>query len=103
MTRALARMYSDLDLPHGSPHDFRRLGATHLTGERLGVRRFVVSKVLGHAAQEGAAVTAVYDRNSYLAEKRRALEAWEGLLLEIVGERERASNVTALPSAGSAA
>jgi integrase len=99
ITRALARICRDLELPRGSPHDFRRVGATHLTGERLGFRRFVVSKVLGHAAHEGAVVTAVYDRNEYLSEKRRALEAWEGLLLEITGERARPPNVTAMREA----
>jgi integrase len=54
ITRALSRTCKDLNLTAGSPHDFRRCGATHLTGERLGFRRFVVSKVLGHAAHDGA-------------------------------------------------
>lgn len=81
VTRAVNRMCARLGLPLGSPHDFRRTGATVLTGERFGVRRFIVGKVLAHTAQEGAAVTAVYDRNEYLADKRKALEAW-GLYLE---------------------
>jgi integrase len=102
ITRSLARICDALGLPRGSPHDFRRVGATHLTSERLGFRRFVVSKVLGHAAHEGAIVTSVYDRNEYLPEKRRALEAWEGLLLEIVGERQRTSNVEDFPGPASA-
>lgn len=76
MTRAINRTCTRLGLPLGSPHDFRRTGATTLTGERYGVRRFIISKVLGHTAQEGATVTSVYDRNDYLAEKRQALEAW---------------------------
>ncbi len=78
LTRAVARMCKRAEIPNGSPHDFRRTGATILTGERYGVRRFVVSKLLGHTAHEGAAVTSVYDRNEYLAEKRAALEAWGG-------------------------
>jgi integrase len=43
------------------PHDFRRTGATNLTGERLGFPRFTVSKVLNHASDTGnaAAVTSV--------------------------------------------
>lgn len=76
MTRAVNRLCKRLELPGGSPHDFRRSGATTLTGERYGVRRFIVGKVLGHTAHEGAAVTAVYDRNEYLPEKRAALDAW---------------------------
>lgn len=76
MTRAVNRLCVQLKLPLGSPHDFRRTGATTLTGERYQVRRFIVGKVLGHSAHEGAAVTAVYDRNEYLSEKRQALDAW---------------------------
>ena len=69
------------------PHDFRRTGATNLTGERLGFPRFTVSKELNHASDTGnaATVTSVYDRNEYLPEKRRALDAWAIRLLEIVG------------------
>ncbi|MHB8283622.1 MAG: site-specific integrase [Caulobacteraceae bacterium] len=96
VTRAMTRLCESLKLPHGSPHDFRRTGATLMTSERAGVRRFIVSKVLAHAAHEGATVTAVYDRNEYLGEKRKALEIWENLLLEIVGERKRADNVLSL-------
>jgi hypothetical protein len=38
-------------------------------------------------------VTSVYDRNEYLPEKRRALDAWAMRLLEIVGDLEPAGNV----------
>ena len=76
LTRALTRTLGDLSLPHGSPHDFRRAGATTLTGERFGIRRFTVGLVLGHSIHDGAAVTAVYDRNDYLADKRNALQLW---------------------------
>ena len=57
--------------------------------------------MLGHQdAGGGAMVSSVhYDRNSYLVEKRRALVAWADLLLEIVGERPRPSNVTELRAA----
>lgn len=71
-------------------HDLRRTGASALASERLGQPPFIVSRVLGHTADTGgaAAVTmrhyALYD---YAAEKRRALEAWEDLLLSVVGER----------------
>lgn len=83
VTRAVARLCKRLGLPHGSPHDFRRSGATTLTDERYGFTRFVVSKVLGHAGRDGAAVTAIYDRNEYLPQKRAALEAWAGHLLSL--------------------
>lgn len=50
-------------------HDLRRSGATLMTS--LGVSRFILERVLGHA---DLGVTAVYDRSSYRVEKREALE-----------------------------
>jgi integrase len=77
LTRAVARLCDRLQIPRGSPHDFRRSGATTLTTEQYGIRRFVVAKVLAHTPTDGASmVTAVYDRNDYLPEKRLALAAW---------------------------
>jgi integrase len=81
-------------------HDLRRTGATVLTSERLGVAPFIRSQVLGHSdAGGGSAVSSsVYDWNTYLPEKRKALAAWGDLLLEIVGERERPDNVRQFPA-----
>jgi integrase len=76
VTRAVSRLCERHGLATGSPHDIRRSGATTLTREMYGVRRFVVGRVLGHNPQDGAAVTAVYDRNEYLADKRAALQLW---------------------------
>ena len=76
-------------------HDFRRTGATFLTGERLNIPRFIVSRVLNQISDTGgaAAVTGVYDRNEYLTEKRRALDAWAALLRDIVGNGDGQSIV----------
>lgn len=93
VSKAMARLLAVVEIEGATVHDLRRTGATMLTSERAGVRRFIVSKVLGHAAVEGSAVTEIYDRNEYLPDKRRALTAWEGLLLEIVGERPQRSKV----------
>ena len=79
ITRAFARTCARRKIAVGSPHDVRRSGATTLTG-RYGVTRFVVGLVLGHTPSEGAAVTGVYDRHTYLPEKRSALAAWAGHL-----------------------
>jgi integrase len=98
LTRALTRTLTALKLPKGSPHDFRRTGATALTGEALGFRRFVVSKVLGHSAQEGAVVTGVYDRNEYLADKRTALAAWAGHVVALAASQPKRPNVVSLRS-----
>ena len=84
-----------LGIVDATAHDFRRTGATNLTGERLRVPRFIVSRVLNQISDTGgaAAVTEVYDRNEYLAEKRRALDAWASRLRDIVSGEKPASNV----------
>ena len=66
--------------------------------ERIGIPRFIVSRVLNQISDTGgaAAVTAVYDWNEYLREKRRALDAWADLLGEIVSGEVRARNVVEL-------
>lgn len=79
-TRAFAQTCTRRKLAVGSPHDVRRSGATTLTG-RYGVSRFVVGLVLGHTPNEGAAVTSVYDRHTYVPEKRAALELWANHLI----------------------
>ncbi|UIJ72355.1 site-specific integrase [Aurantimonas sp. HBX-1] len=85
LSHAFRRVTAKAGLVGIRPHDLRRTGATALTSERLSVSRFLVSRVLNHASDTGdtASVTGIYDRNSYLPEKRRALEAWAGELNRI--------------------
>ncbi len=74
------------------PHDLRRTAASCMTG--MGISRLTVSKILNHVER---GVTAVYDRHSYDAEKRQALEAWARRLDEIVaGKRPGAGKVVRL-------
>jgi integrase len=97
VTHAMVGLCAALGIAPASPHDLRRTGSTALTSERIGVSPFIRSLVLAHRSDTGggAAVSMThYDVNTYIAEKRRALAAWEDLLLEIVGERPRASNVS---------
>lgn len=103
LTQAVSKMREATGATDATVHDLRRTGSTVLTSERIGVSPFIRSKVLGHGtdAGGGAAVSAAhYDVNEYLPEKRRALEAWAGLLLEIVGERTTPSNVTQIRGTG---
>jgi integrase len=88
-SRAMKRITEASKINDATPHDFRRTGSTHLTSERLGVPRFHVSCVLNHISDTGgaASVTAVYDRNAYLPEKRRALDKWANRLVAIVSDR----------------
>ncbi len=99
VTRAMARLCKGLGLTQVSPHDLRRTGASALASERLGTAPHVVSQVLGHSGDLGGAAAVTwrhYAQHDFMPEKRRALEAWEGLLLEVVGERQRPSNLEKL-------
>lgn len=82
-----------LEIKNGTVHDLRRTGSTLMTSERIGVSPFIRSKVLAHYdAGGGAQVSATrYDANSYIREKRSALEQWQRLLAGIVGEPAWAS------------
>jgi integrase len=92
-TRAVKRMTNALTIPDATAHDFRRTGSTNITSERIGIPRFIVSRVLNQVSDTGgaAAVTGVYDRNEYFSEKRRALAAWSSLLQEIMANKQQPS------------
>jgi hypothetical protein len=88
-----------LKLQIAGPHDLRRTGASLLASERVGTAPFVISQVLNHFTDAGggsATTRRHYNQHLYIAEKRRALEAWEALLLGIVGERASPSNVVSM-------
>jgi integrase len=105
VTHSMQAVVGAIGIEAASPHDLRRTASTLLTSERLRVSHFIRSLVLSHTTNTGggaAVSSAHYDRNSYIAEKRAALTAWEGLLLTIVGERAEPSNVTALRAGGAA-
>jgi integrase len=68
-------------------HDLRRTAASLMVG--AGVPRLVVSKILNHVE---SGVTAVYDRHSYDAEKRAALDFW-GRHVEAIANGKRTSKV----------
>jgi integrase len=54
-----------------TPNDLRRTAATSMG--RLGVNRFILSRVLNHT---DSSVDGIYDRHDYLSQKRRALDLW---------------------------
>jgi integrase len=94
LTRAMARLCDEIGIEDAGPHDLRRTGATNITSERIGMPRFVVSAVLNHVSEMGG-ITAVYDRNEYLSEKRSALEAWARLLTTVAKRKEKGRGRTA--------
>ena len=61
-------------MPHWTLHDLRRTAASGMAG--LGIAPHVVEATLNHKSGEIKGVAAVYNRYSYSAEKRAALEAW---------------------------
>jgi integrase len=66
-------------------HDLRRTAATKMA--EAGVPRHHISAVLNHV-EDGARVTRVYDRYSYDAEKRIALETWARRLQAIIDQQQ---------------
>ncbi len=65
----------------------------------LGISRLTVGKILNHAE---TGITAVYDRHSYDAEKRHALDTWAAHLEGILSGKAKADNVVPLATAGDA-
>ena len=77
--RQRAEAQSHMGLADFRGHDLRRTAASMVAG--AGVNRTVIGKILNHAE---LGVTAVYDRHSYDAEKRVALETWARTLTAIL-------------------
>jgi integrase len=71
-------------------HDLRRSAASGMA--RMGFAVHVIEAVLNHRSGQISGVAAVYNRHSYLPEKRRALEAWATHVLGLVSG-PAASNV----------
>jgi integrase len=73
-------------------HDIRRTVATRMAD--LGVLPHVVEAVLNHISGHKAGVAGVYNRASYAAEKRQALDLWAAHVLAIA--KGKAANVVPL-------
>lgn len=69
-------------------HDLRRTAASHMTS--MGIPRLTVSKILNHVE---SGVTAVYDRHSYDAEKRDALERWGQRISTLLTDTQAESGI----------
>ncbi len=89
--KAAERVKAKSNVADFRPHDLRRTGASRLTG--MGLPRLTVAKLLNHVE---TGVTAVYDRHSYDAEKRRALDAWDQYVEAVIDDRDVAQNVIQL-------
>jgi integrase len=67
-------------------HDLRRTVATGL--QKLGINLQTIEAVLGHVGGSRSGIVGVYQRHSYDAEKRTALEAWGAHVMALVERRE---------------
>lgn len=92
VSHALLNNLSEIGIEDTRPHDLRRTAASEMTS--MGISRLVVSKILNHAEP---GVTATYDRHSYDAEKRHALDSWSARLEEILSGENSRGNVVSLP------
>ena len=64
-------------------HDIRRTVATRMA--ELGVLPHVVEAVMNHISGHKAGVAGVYNRATYAAEKRAALNLWAAHVEKLVG------------------
>jgi integrase len=86
--RAKAKLDSQIAELNGKPlapwriHDWRRSVATGL--QKLGVTLQVIESVLGHTGGSRSGIVGVYQRHSFDAEKRAALEAWGAHVMALV-------------------
>jgi integrase len=74
-------------------HDLRRTAATRMA--ESGIPRDHIAKVLNHV-EGGPSATRVYDRYSYDAEKRTALETWGRSLTAILEQKSTKADVVPL-------
>lgn len=72
-------------------HDLRRTMATRMAD--LGVQPHIIEAVLNHVSGHKAGVAGVYNRSTYAAEKRAALDLWGGHVAMILARAEGANVV----------
>lgn len=82
ITRAMARLVTELKIATVSPHDLRRTVGTELA--RMGLPVHIRSLVLNHSPMSRGITDAVYNRYAYDPEKRAALTSWETRLAVLV-------------------
>ena len=83
VSKSVPRNVAALKIAYFRSHDLRRTAATQMAS--MGTPSSTVGKVLNHS--EGG-VTAIYNRYSYDAEKRKALNAWSRKLESIISGKK---------------
>jgi integrase len=84
-THAKARIDALANIAPWRIHDLRRTVATGL--QKLSVNLQTIEAVLGHVGGSRSGIVGVYQRHSFDAEKRAALEAWGAHVMALVEGR----------------
>jgi integrase len=72
-------------------HDLRRTAATRMAD--LGVQPHIIEALLNHVSGHKAGVAGIYNRSTYAAEKRAALDAWANHLKVLLAQASGANVV----------
>jgi integrase len=97
LDREINKLNDGAAIPPWTLHDIRRSVATRLA--ELKIAPHVVEAILNHKSGEIRGVAAIYNRYSYLTEKRAALEAWARALHPIVRGEAQSNIVVELAAA----
>lgn len=81
------------ELSHWTPHDLRRTFVTKLADE-LKVLPHVIEATINHISGHKGGVAGIYNKATYLAERKQALELWGAHVIAIVEGHE--NNITPL-------
>lgn len=96
-SRSKGRLDESLGLAEWTLHDLRRTMATRMADSPddggLGIQPHIIEAVLNHVSGHKAGVAGIYNRSTYAAEKRAALEAWGKYLATIVAQASGANVV----------
>lgn len=92
-SRSKARLDEACGVTDWTLHDLRRTMATRMAD--LGVQPHVIETALNHVSGHKAGVAAIYNRSTYAAEKRAALDMWGSYVMTLLARAEGA-NVTTL-------
>jgi hypothetical protein len=75
-------------------HDLRRLAST-VMHDKLGIQPHIVEAVLAHVGHRSG-VAGTYNKATYLAEKRRALQRWAEYVNAVIEGRTGDDRVVSL-------
>lgn len=86
-SKSKARLDGRASIAKWTLHDLRRTLATRLA-EDLHIPPHIIEATINHVSGARAGVAGTYNRALYLEERRQALIAWSGYLMQVVGEVE---------------